>query len=462
MQRPDNGNPTLPPGPKGRELRNLRALLFNFRGFMKELHDEYGDIVFYRIPGMARCAVFNADLIREFLTEPVASSFPHFLDPTSFGIMQNPGVFRVEGEEHRLLHDVILEAFEEHLPYHTEVMLEHVFATPERWHPGQVIDARDEMAHLVGGSILHSVCGRAVDPALAQDALWALKWDWGLSQLPVRTSWLRKMPIPPNWRARRAIEAFDEVIYDAIQRANDPHNEGRDSISVWVRAASRDDMKRLGLFDAPDKIRDEVYSLTLGNSDTPLNAVCHVIHYLGHNPTARERLEEEVDEVLGNRPITGADVDRLPYARAVFLETLRLAPAAYGNNGQVRATLDDCMLGDYLIPKGTLVQPCTGIPHRKPEYWERPEAFLPERWLGNGDSTPSGCPVHAYTPYGIGPRRCPWRGYSDILGVLAMAAFAQRFRLDPVSKEPPKAEVLGVGVKGPYPVTVTERRPEGR
>ena len=104
-----------------------------------------------------------------------------------------------------------------------------------------------------------------------------------------------------------------------------------------------------------------------------------------------------------------------------------------------------------------MIHPCAGIPHRSPTYWDGAEEFRPERWLADAGPGRPGCPAHAYMPFGHSPRRCPADRYSAILSVLAMVGFAQRFRIDPVSSDPPKHEPLGVGIQGPYFATAVER-----
>lgn len=453
------GSMSLPPGPRGRRLRNLRERVTDFRGFMGRLHDKYGDIVYYGIPGMNCCAVFEAGLISEFMTTR-HSSFPAFQDKASYGVMKNPGVFRVDGEKHRLLHDVIEQALSpKHMPFHIGIMIEQALGMPSRWRSGETIDVRDEMAHVVSSSLLRSIFGREtrVTAEHAQQALWAVKWDWALSFVPVRTSWLRALPLARNRRFREAITTFDRVIYETIQEVREGTGNGHDVISSFVRSSGRDDMKALGLFDDDAKIRDEIYSIVLGNSDPLLNAVVHMVHYLSHNPRVQERLEREVDDVLNGRPIAAADLSRLPYSRAVFQETIRLSPPAYGGNGQLKTVGNDTTLGGYRLPKGTMIHPCAGIPHRKQDYWRRPDDFYPERWLAETGPTRAGCPAHAYMPFGLSPRVCPGSGYATNLAIVAAATFAQNVRFEPASDEPPKPEPLGIGVKGPYRAIVRTR-----
>ena len=435
--------------------------MLDFHGLMARFHREHGDIVFYRIPGQDCCAVFDADLIQEFMSDRFMS-FPPFQDKSSYGIMKTPGVFRIHGEPHLALHAVIDASFsDEHMPFHTEIMLDHVLAARDRWQPGSTIDVRDEMARLVMGVMQDSILGREaeVNRRMAMDAMWALKYDWALSRMPVKTSWLRALPIPQNRRRRRAIEAMDEVIYDAIRKARSAPERGRDMISHFVRVSGREDLSRLGILDTDEKIRDEIYSIVLGNSDPPLNAVVHMIYYLSRYPEVRERVENEVGEVLGDRDVTADDVDRLPYTRAVFLETIRIQPPAYASTAQLRTTDEDVELAGYRIPRGTMIHPCAGMPHRNPEYWEDPEELRPERWLADDGPGRQGCPAHAYMPFGLDPRRCPANVYSARLFVLALASFAQRFRLEPEGGERPRREALGIGIRGPYRARVEERRP---
>ena len=426
---------------------------------MGRLYEKYGSIVFYRIPGQDCCAVFDAELINEFMSERYLS-FPPFQDKSSYGIMKTPGVFRMHGEPHRALHAVIEEAFDERcMPFHVDVMLDHVEATWAGWSGGQVIDVREAMARLVTGVLQDSIFGRGtrVSAEMAMEAVWALKYDWALHRLPLRTSWLRRLPIPQNRRCREAIRTIDDVIHETIRKAGDPCRDGRDMISHFVRAAEREELKRLGVLDTVEKIRDEVYTIALGNSDAPMNALVHMVYYLSLNPEVRERVEREADEVLGDRRPTAADVDRLRYSRAVFHETLRLRPPAYASTAQPRTAGGDLELGGYRVPKGTMIHPCAGIPHCNPKYWDGAEEFRPERWLADQGPGRPGCPPHASMPFGHRPRRCPADTYSMMLAVLAMASFAQRFRLDPLSSDPPKREALGVGIQGPYFATAVER-----
>ena len=82
-------------------------------------------------------------------------------------------------------------------------------------------------------------------------------------------------------------------------------------------------------------------------------------------------------------------------------ETLRIDPPTYYVG---RAALEDCVVGDYLIPKGTLVQPVLSTAQRSEKYFHRADEFIPERWLDGGSQADR--PAHAYMPFGSGAHIC--------------------------------------------------------
>lgn len=67
--------------------------------------------------------------------------------------------------------------------------------------------------------------------------------------------------------------------------------------------------------------------------------------------------------------------------------------------------------------------------HRDPRYFEEPDRFRPERWLGGlADRLPAG----AYFPFGDGPRRCIGQGFALLEASLVIGTIAQRFGFRPV------------------------------
>ena len=80
--------------------------------------------------------------------------------------------------------------------------------------------------------------------------------------------------------------------------------------------------------------------------------------------------------------------------------------------------------------------------HRHPALWTQPEAFEPERWLVQGDTTEASPDTArqlrtfaAFLPFGAGPRMCIGRGFALVEIKLILIDILQRFALrlvDPV------------------------------
>ena len=83
---------------------------------------------------------------------------------------------------------------------------------------------------------------------------------------------------------------------------------------------------------------------------------CFVIYYIGHHPEVKQRLRQELDEVLGMdlaKPITYKDLEDLQYCEAIIKEVYRHRPVFFMNG---RANSEDDNIGGYNWPKGTQFQ----------------------------------------------------------------------------------------------------------
>ena len=90
----------------------------------------------------------------------------------------------------------------------------------------------------------------------------------------------------------------------------------------------------------------------------------------------------ELDRVVGaSRLPEWNDEMALPYVRAVIKEVHRWAPI--GNLGVPHATSKADVYDGGLIPRGTIVFPNLTSLSRSPEVYENPDAFAPERFLGD-------------------------------------------------------------------------------
>lgn len=122
--------------------------------------------------------------------------------------------------------------------------------------------------------------------------------------------------------------------------------------------------------------------------------------YLSTNPKTLERIQQEIRTSFRSfEDITGDSTATLPYMNAVIEECLRLFPPVPG--GTPRKSPGETVDGRY-IPAGSYVSSHLWYIHRDPDRVTRPDAFEPERWLG--DRVKNEKPFT--WPFLIGPRAC--------------------------------------------------------
>ncbi|WP_344276018.1 cytochrome P450 [Actinomadura napierensis] len=205
--------------------------------------------------------------------------------------------------------------------------------------------------------------------------------------------------------------------------------------------------------DAPlsdAELRDEVLTLLLAGHETTAAALTWTLILLSRYPAARDRLEAEVDEVLGDGLPDAKDLDRLPWTRAVLSESMRLYPPAWTIERD--AVADDDVAGAEVSAGSTIVI-SPYLLHRNPDLWPDPEGFRPERFLGEQDR-----PRHAYLPFGGGRRICVGASFAMMEAVLVLALIAREARLDlaPGVAVPSRAEVT-LRPARPVPMRVSRR-----
>ena len=197
------------------------------------------------------------------------------------------------------------------------------------------------------------------------------------------------------------------------RRASSHRND--DVLSLLLAATDMD-----GRQLSDEEIRDELMTFLLAGHETTANALTWTWFLLSQFRPARERLTYEVNEVLGDRLPTAADVPRLRYTKMVWNESLRLYPPAWSLHTRLAHTQDHLPSGTVL-PSGAWVFISPWSLHRNARWFTDPTRFDPERFSEEATRTR---PPFSYIPFGAGGRRCLGESFAELEGLLILATIA--------------------------------------
>jgi cytochrome P450 len=163
--------------------------------------------------------------------------------------------------------------------------------------------------------------------------------------------------------------------------------DSADLLSMLMGARDEETGERM----TDEQLRVEVTTFLLAGQETTSLALTWTWFLLSQHPSTRQRLEREIDTVLGDRPPEYSDLAHLPYSRMVVDEAMRLYPPAWGFS---RQALGDDTLGGFHLPRGWLAFVVPYVLHRLPQYWKDPEAFEPERFSTRAERRSSEVCLH--------------------------------------------------------------------
>jgi cytochrome P450 len=205
------------------------------------------------------------------------------------------------------------------------------------------------------------------------------------------------------------------VLMEYIQRRR-KQAPGHDLLQILMDARYSDGH---GMSD--DLVLSESMQLLVAGHETSSNALSWTLYLLSTRPDCIERVRQEFDSVLGDRPLTYSDVPKFEFTTQIINEALRLYPPFWMVD---RMALADDQAGDVLIPKGSTVVVFVYGAHHSPHYWEHPENFEPERFAKGNEKrhTP-----FAHIPFGAGPRGCIGGNYAMLQMLMILSVLLRKY-----------------------------------
>jgi len=230
------------------------------------------------------------------------------------------------------------------------------------------------------------------------------------------TSGFLAFPILKYFFIPQFITAIQNLNYliDNVLRDFDPLEAPNNLLALMKQAQKLDD----------SEVRDETFGFLIAGSETTSSGITWTLTSLAENQDVQQKVREEVDQIVGTHEPTYDDLQKMPYLKAVVLESLRLYPPVEFVN---RTSLKDQVILDSMIPTGTTVFFTPFLVNRHPKSWENSLQFDPSRYenLEPGKEPPAS----TWSSFGAGNRMCIGRflAIAEIMTTVTMVC--QKFIL---------------------------------
>ena len=150
------------------------------------------------------------------------------------------------------------------------------------------------------------------------------------------------------------------------------------------------------------------------------------------NPRVMTKLQAEVrnNTPKGQDMVEEENLANMTYLKAVVKETLRLHPPLPLLIPHLSMAESEVDVAGYTVPSGAWVMVNSWAINRDPEWWEKPEEFLPERFMEGGSASAVDFRGNdfQFLPFGAGRRICP--GITFGLAVVELMLASLLFHFD--------------------------------
>jgi len=213
-------------------------------------------------------------------------------------------------------------------------------------------------------------------------------------------------------------EENDRIIQEVIEERISSKANINDLLNMLLETRYEDTGEGMSI----TQLIDEIKILFIAGHETTANALTFTLFLLGTNPNVQQKLFDEITQIESQTEDLTEQLQKMTYTSAVLNESMRLYPPAWITDRQ--NVTDDALTG-YTIKKGTLIGVSFYELHRNPKYWENPDVFDPERFLGEQKKQS----MQYFYPFGAGPRMCIGAGFAIYEMCLALSYIVKRYEI---------------------------------
>lgn len=282
------------------------------------------------------------------------------------------------------------------------------------------INLSQEMAYITTEVILKSIFGRDVDnetiAALYDSYAVAIDYLKNIRVFPTIDS-RRIFCTPSYFRFKKAVNHIDRCIVRLCEKYKDEVLSDKHNMLALLINAQKENPEHF----TDQVIRDHATTMVFAGFESTSIMMQWFWYVLDEQKDLRSLLLEEIKAYCpeaakrNSEKITYESINAMPILAAALKETMRLYPPFWMLG---REALEEETIGTITIPKNvSIVLPQLAI-HRHPQWWDKPNSFMYERFLPENEKN-----IHpgAYFPFSHGPRKCSGQAFVEMEAKIIVA-----------------------------------------
>jgi cytochrome P450 len=280
---------------------------------------------------------------------------------------------------------------------------------------GEIVDVTETMSELTLEIVVASIFGRDV--------------DWLAARAGAHPFSLVTDETARDLKFAYRFRSLSSLVAELAEKRRAAAEEHFDFLGMLMAARDKDTGQPM----SERELIDEVMTLVVAGHETTASALGWTWYLLATHPRAMARLQAEVDASPETATLSFRDSESFIYAQAVLQEAMRLYPPGWILS---RRTIGPDTLSGFEVPAGTDVMVSPYLIHRHPDYWEYPDEFRPERFVGAADPRDA----WIYIPFAAGPRHCVGENFAMYEMTVHLTRVVRRWQLEYVDDGPIEIE----------------------
>ena len=270
--------------------------------------------------------------------------------------------------------------------------------------------------------------------------------------------WLRFLN-HPVWKKCKKLDEVRDSLWSKVKQYTIDHLERNEPSAIGdflMQALNNNEISER-------RMKNSVGDLLVAGTISTTASTYALLNILAHHKGVQEKVQEEVDRVVGRSDLPClSDEEMMPYTAALLLELQRYLSVT--PLGLPHCATADTQMAGYTIKKDTPVLYNSWALHNDENIWGDPSAFRPERFLDeHGALLPS---THVYcrsmVAFGLGRRTCPGRKFAMSRVFFMLTLLMQKYTIEadpenPVTHDPSTFSVDLAINPTPYTVKLCPR-----